>query len=469
MIFTRATLCWMALSVSFAPASKADYWIERGPWSGAITPVSAVVKAKLVREAALARLVVSTNSDLSRPMLSAADTAVLERNRVVSFYLTDLQPDTIYYYAVGTGGRVITEKRGRFRTFPLGRASFTLAFASCARTASSNPVFTTILRNNPLFFLNDGDFHYLDITTNDRARFRDAYDRVLSSPAQAELYRYIPFVYIWDDHDFAGNNSSRAAPSREAARLTYQEYVPHYPLAAGAGDVPIYQAFTVGRVRFILTDLRSERNPSDQPDDEQKSMLGARQKAWFKQQLIEARGRYPLIFWVSSVPWLGQAGVNYYPVATNQFGFIHHTNPPVARVWPPGRTNLVSHPATEDHWSVYATERREIADFIKENQIKGVCILHGDAHMLGADDGSHSDFATGGGAPIPVLCAAPLDQHASIKGGPYSQGVYAPRRGEGCFGLVNVIDQGDQIRVNFSGRNFLNEQKISLQFEVPAK
>ena len=64
---------------------------------------------------------------------------------------------------------------------------------------------------------------------------------------------------------------------------------------------------------------------------------------------------------------------------------------------------------------------------------------------------------------------APLDQHASIKGGPYSQGVYAPRRGEGCFGLVNVIDEGDKIRVIFSGRNFLNEQKISLKFEVPAK
>ncbi len=89
--------------------------------------------------------------------------------------------------------------------------------------------------------------------------------------------------------------------------------------------------------------------------------------------------------------------------------------------------------------------------------------------MLGADDGSHSDFASGGGAPIPVLCAAPLDQHASIKGGLYSQGVYAPRRGEGCFGLVNVIDEGDKIRVIFSGRNFLNEQKISLKFEVPAK
>ena len=115
-----------------------------------------------------------------------------------------------------------------------------------------------------------------------------------------------------------------------------------------------------------------------------------------------------------------------------------------------------------------AFERREIADFIKENQIKGVCILHGDAHMLAADNGADSDYATGGGAPLPVLGAAPLDQDGSIKGGPYSQGVYRPLKGEGCFGLVTVQDQGDHLRVIYSGRNHLNQQRIGLSFQVPA-
>lgn len=36
----------------------------------------------------------------------------------------------------------------------------------------------------------------------------------------------------------------------------YQKYFPHYPLPAGQGNVPIYQAFTVGRIRIIMTDLR---------------------------------------------------------------------------------------------------------------------------------------------------------------------------------------------------------------------
>src|SRR5204862_4054694 len=121
------------------------------------------------------------------------------------------------------------------------------------------------------------------------------------------------------------------------------------------------------------------------------------------------------------------------------------------RARPPG--------SEEDHWSVYSTERREIADFIKSNHIQGVCILHGDSHMLAADDGSNSDYASGGGAPIPVMCGAPLDRDPSIKGGPYSQGVYRVRDkdGEGGFGLLLVEDRGDRIEVAYSGRNNKNE------------
>ena len=75
-----------------------------------------------------------------------------------------------------------------------------------------------------------GDFHYLDIQTNSRALFRAAYDSVLASPEQSDLYRHVPIVYMWDDHDFGGNNSNRRSPSHEAARLTYEEVTfPHYP------------------------------------------------------------------------------------------------------------------------------------------------------------------------------------------------------------------------------------------------
>lgn len=396
-------------------------------WSGAVTPTSAEVRAKVIADGAEARLVVSTNPDMSAPSYSLPDTAAAAlNNRVVVLPISGLTPNTQYFYMVEVGGVRDSAMPGRFRTFPVGAASFTLALSSCARTASAHAVFETIRTLNPLFFLHMGDLHYLNIAVNNRDVFRRAFDTVLASVTQSALYRDVPIAYIWDDHDFGPNNSDSLAPGREAARLTYQEYVPHYPLGAGAGNVPIYQAFTVGRARFIMTDSRSPRSPALAPDNAAKTMLGVTQKQWFKQELLAANGVYPLIVWVNSLPWIGLFG--------------------------------------DDGWYLYSTERRELANFIKDNGITGLCMVSGDAHMLAIDDGSHSDYATGGGARFPVLQAAALDQTGSVKGGPYSGGTYP---GGGQFGLMTVTDSGGPfIRVQWSGRNHLNFERVGLAFSV---
>lgn len=45
-----------------------------------------------------------------------------------------------------------------------------------------------------------------------------------------------------------------------------------------------------------------------------------------------------------------------------------------------------------------------------------------------------------------------------MKGGPYSQGVYKMKTGEGGFGLMSVDDRGSRIDVTYSGRNNRNEE-----------
>jgi alkaline phosphatase D len=462
-----------ACAVAFALVScveAADPPIWRGPLSGGITDTSAVVKAKLRYRGTSARLLVSTNSDLSAPTWFGPKTAVVDRGNMGEFRADNLQPDTQYFYALEVTNSLQLANRGAFKTFPPRDrpASFNFAFASCAHTGSESPVFDTIRQLHPLFYMNVGDLHYLNITSNALVKFRMGYDQVLISQRQSQLYRSTPLVYIWDDHDFAGNNSDRGAPAHFAARYVYEEYVPHYEMAAGEGAVPIYQTFTVGRVKFILTDARSERDRVKNPDGPGKSMLGRAQRTWFQNELLAAKGKNPLIFWVSSVPWIGQAGVNYYPIRSGATGFIHHTNSWQFKRDPATAEDDRNVKNDDDFWGAFAFERTEIANFIRNNQIHGLAILHGDAHMLAADDGSHSDYASGGGAKIPVMGAAPLDQSPSIKGGPYSQGVYKARRGEGCFGYVQVRDEGSKITVQFSGRNQLNEERIALKFSVPA-
>ena len=288
-------------------------------------------------------------------------------------------------------------------------------------------VFDAIRGEDVLFYLITGDAHYENITRGDLARFQDAYQTMLTSPAQSALYRETPIAYVWDDHDFGGSNSTATSAAREAARLSYRQNVPHYEMAAGTDNAPIYQAFSAGRVRFVLMDTRSMRNEEDMPDGG-RSLLGAQQREWLKQELLDASRTHALVVLVSSVPWVAPES------------------------------------AAGDDWGGYATERREIADFIDENQIDNLMMLAGDAHMLGIDDGSNADYATSGGGGFPVMHAAALDRPGSEKGGPFSEGAY-PSAGQ--YGLVTFNDDGDSMSVELSGRNWLGEDIVTYSFVVP--
>lgn len=423
----------MLFSVATAPVIRADL-VAVGPWSGAVTFDSATVVARLGSVRTDSRLEVALSADFTGAWSFAPQPGVPgDDPAVVRFTAAGLRPDALHFHRIVAGGDTGTV--GTFRTFPVSGApaSFHFAFSSCARTASNHAVWAEIQRRAPLLFLHFGDLHYEDITVDDRAAFRAAIARVLTAPAQAALYRAVPIAYVWDDHDFGPNNSDRTSPSRAASHAAYRELVPHYPIASPGRDGPIAQAFSIGRVRFIILDTRSQRDPVNQNDDDAKSMIGAWQKQWLKRELLSSADRHPLIFLVTSVGWTSADRRN-------------------------------------DNWGNYQTERTELANFIKQHGLASrLCILTGDAHMLAVDDGRNGDYATGGGAPIRQLMAAPLDHRGSYKGGPYSGGAVLPAIGEGQFGLVTVEDTGAQLTVLFQGLNQSGAERLRFAFTVPAK
>ncbi|ETV82577.1 hypothetical protein H257_05172 [Aphanomyces astaci] len=292
--------------------------------------------------------------------------------------------------------------------------SYTFAFSSCADEDSDPEVFDEIASHDPLFFIHMGDLHYANLDVNDVAAFRGAYESMFASPAgTAMLAMELPMAYMWDDHDFGPDNSDGTALGRPASLQAYREYVPHYPLVRPDDPLDtIQQAFTIGRVRFLVTDLRSQRTPNDAPDIPSKTILGLDQKQWFKDQLQAATTSEDvgLVVWVNTMPWIDD----------------------------------------ERKWGHFTHEQNDLVAFFATLDLTSIplVIVSGDAHMLAVDDGSHSL------GNITTFHAAALGRPGSIKGGPYSHGAFP---GSGQFGLLDVRDDGTRICVRYSGRRGATE------------
>ena len=392
-------------------------------WAGAVTDSSFWVRGKVVGSSV--RLAVSTDVSMSNPTWFGPVSPSLN---IASIEATGLSPDTQYHYAFEVDSTLDTTLQGKARTFGTeGQPySFSFWFASCAgndsATRDSNhAVFDSIRLHEPTFGVHLGDIHYWDIGSNLHGYegppwdvlFRDGYDTgVLGQSRQQDLYRNVPIAYIWDDHDYGPNDSDSTSPSRDEACLTYRERVPHYTLPAGVGAEPIYQTFVCGRVRFILTDGRSERSPKGDTDNSSKRVHGGAQDIWLENLLETATE--PLIIWAQPYPWIADAE------------------------------------SGADHWGGYTTERAEIASVIDE--VDGLSdrlvMISGDMHALAYDTGQNNQW---GG--FRVLQAAAIDATPSQKGGPYTQG---PLDEWYQFGLLTIDDPGgtEPITVTFSGRRY---------------
>lgn len=400
-------------SVVAVVSGSALRWV----WAGAVTTSTASITARLVNVESdvSADLAIDTSPTLNQANIFAATS---DERGVLHAQIDGLEPDTRYHYGFVLDGVLDEARSGSFVTNPTGPASFSIAFGSCSRTGSNGAVWDAIRALDPHLMVVIGDLHYADIEVEEPSRFESIYDFQLGQPAQAALWHQMPVAYVWDDHDWGGVDSSVGASS--AAMETYRRYVPHYPLASETSS--IYQGFSVGRVRVLLTDARSSRVEGG--SNETATMLGAEQKQWLFDQLLDAGSSHALTIWVNPVPW----------ISADDGG---------------------------DDWNGFREERSEIADFIAANNLASqLCMVSGDAHMVAIDDGTNSDFSTSGGAGFPVLHAAALDRPGSVKGGPYSHGAFP---GGGQFGLISVLDDGERLEAVLSGRNWRNETLVSFE------
>ena len=356
---------------------------------GGLTSTSATFRIRTDSSSSRARqlVVLSTNNKDNN---TAIVRNISYTDYVATLSIDSLESNTRYGYQTLTDiGTLVSS--GFFQTPATGRFNFSVATAGCSWTASTSRVFEEIRNSNPLLFVHLGDFHYKDINSNDVETRIQAIDQVLSSSPQANLFQSTALGIMWDDHDYLGNDRGGYESGREAALESFKIGFPYYtPLPAASNNtsttpVSPYHAFTIGTVRFILTDLRSEST--------KESIYSDAQKEWLFDELRNSTA-YDFVVWASTVPWIG----------------------------PPEQG--------DDSWMGHANDRAELSEFISQvvtNQ--NLLAISADAHMVAFDDGRNTYYGTSTNATtsFPILQSGPLDRLGSNKGGPFSDDCHTVR------------------------------------------
>ncbi len=432
-------------------AQEAGPGITHGPLSGEITATSAVLWARGSEAGDMTFTVTEAGGD----GVAVATVAVSEEHDYTGEVLVDdLAPATDYAFSVehSAGDEVRT---GTFTTAPAAEeaAGLRFVFGAClgGQGYCRNPetgwvIFDAMAATEPAFFLMLGDGVYVDSAcpvgegqnvpgaeevATDLAGFYGRYKYHLEDSTYAGFLAETPIFVTWDDHEirdnFGGPELERINPQLLAeGRKAFFDY---WPLLGGEG-ARIYRKLSYGaHADLFVLDTRSYRDPLVNWDPspvtgEHKTMLGAEQFDWLREELAASTATWKFI--VTSVP------VSY-PTGFPQ--------PQVE-----GRDGW----ANGGDRSGYEQEMMRLLFFLSAHGIENVVFIAGDTHWPFAieydpDGDGAPDFFEVGSSPLSAIPLAPTPPDQTF--GPnvlYAEGEFMGDLFN--FGAVE-IDEAGQLTV----------------------
>lgn len=258
--------------------------------------------------------------------------------------LADLQPATRYFYSVLLAGQPATSRPWpSFTTAPAdgakGRVRF--AFGSCVGKEPwlDAAMWADLDARTPVdLVLLLGDNHYAN--TPEPEKQRAAFIAHRDNAGFRSLFQRTPMYAVWDDHDFGVNDSDGTQKDKERSLRTFKEFFAN-PAFGEAENPGVYFKLTRGDIDFFMLDDRYHRSPNKAANDENKTMLGAKQLMWLKRELLASK---------ATVKVIGAGGE-----------------------W---QVN-----GSDDSWRSFQRERKEIFDLLAEHGMKNVLLLSGDRHF----------------------------------------------------------------------------------------
>jgi alkaline phosphatase D len=339
------------LGSSTAWASKPSHTgyprLMQGPMVGVVTDTEAKIWVR-TSGAFTVEIVYDVTPDFSSA--KKTEPVVVEKANDYTEIITisGLEPSTEYFYEIRLDGikdRYLKKlKPLSFHTAPpIGEAAdLRIAFGSCPKWQDDRvqPIWPWVVHHEPDIFFWIGDNIYGD--TLDPDILREEYRRQREVWGLQPLIQNTSNLAIWDDHDFGLNNHDRTNPIKEGAYEAFADYWPNP--SYGLPDVKgLFFTYTWGQVEFFVLDDRWYRDPCEDPDTPEKTMLGAAQYEWLTEKLEASTAVFKVL--VAGGGWGKGKGIG------------------------------------GDSWAGYPHERDRLFDFIRDSEITGVVLMSGDSHV----------------------------------------------------------------------------------------
>ncbi len=217
----------------------------------------------------------------------------------------------------------------------------TISFGSCNKHTKDQPLWKSIIENEPSVWIWLGDIIYGDTENMDQLRKKYAVQKE-KEEYQALLKYDCDIIGVYDDHDYGKNNAGKEYPRKKESREVLFEFLDVPADDKARKHEGAYNSFEYGvegeMVKVILLDARYFRDKPGKKSD----VLGKEQWAWLEKELEESTAQIHII----------GSGIQIIP---NQHKF--------------------------EKWGKFPKSRKKLFDLLVKKETPGVIFITGDRHI----------------------------------------------------------------------------------------
>ena len=228
------------------------------------------------------------------------------RDYIFQFRLKGLRGGTEYAYRVESRKALATEISnsitGRFKTAPKADQTSPIRFivTTCQAIRSIDSgreghlTYEQMLEFDPHFLVHTGDIVYYDKAPLAKSipQARAKWNLMFAYGNNQTFHQHVTSYFMKDDHDTLKND---CWPGQTYGDLTFEDGLELFREQVPMGD-KTYRTYRWGKdVQIWMTENRDYRSSNRMQDGLDKTILGAKQKAWLKRTIQESDATYKFV------------------------------------------------------------------------------------------------------------------------------------------------------------------------------